>query len=171
MGKDIRKAVDWVADVTGITAIAEGIRENGPALLNYALSNGGKSAAQQDMDDLSGRYQGSKPTEVTIDGNKHPESARHAADAQKAGKPATVEVGDQGGKRGRRAEAMKGHPKVKGKDRDEYPPAWSKQGGRGASVRPISPGDNRGSGASMGNRTRGLKPGTKVKIKPVNVPE
>jgi len=44
------------------------------------------------------------------------------------------------------------------------------QGGKGASVRPISPKDNRGLGASMGNRIRGLKPGTKVEIKPINVP-
>lgn len=37
-------------------------------------------------------------------------------------------------------------------------------GGKGASVRHISPGDNRGAGASMGSQMRTLPDGTKVKV-------
>lgn len=74
------------------------------------------------------------PKEVTIDANKHPEAARHVEDAQKAGKPDTLTV-DRGGSKDRRREAMGGSKPVKGKDRDEYPPAVTKEGGKGASIR------------------------------------
>lgn len=51
-----------------------------------------------------------------------------------------------------------------GKDRDEYPPAMFQEGGSGASVRHISPGDNRGAGSSIGAQCRGLACGTQVTI-------
>lgn len=51
------------------------------------------------------------------------------------------------------------------KDLDEYPPAMFEEGGEGASVRPISPSDNRGAGASMGNQLRQYPDGTQVKIR------
>jgi len=47
---------DAVADATGITAAAEAIREYGPkaikTVIKATLNSGGKSAAQQDMEDL-----------------------------------------------------------------------------------------------------------------------
>ncbi|TGM52878.1 hypothetical protein [Leptospira adleri] len=39
-----------------------------------------------------------------------------------------------------------------------------KEGGKGASVRNIRSGDNRGSGSCIGNECKGLPNGTKVKI-------
>ncbi|WP_318836570.1 NucA/NucB deoxyribonuclease domain-containing protein [Pseudomonas khavaziana] len=51
---------------------------------------------------------------------------------------------------------------------DEYPPAMFKEGGTGASVRPISPKDNMGAGACIGNACRGLPDGEKVRIKVVD---
>ncbi|WP_309505956.1 hypothetical protein [Streptomyces pyxinicus] len=38
------------------------------------------------------------------------------------------------------------------------------EGGNGASVRPITPGDNRGAGSAIGNQCSGLPDGTKVRI-------
>ena len=111
---------------------------------------------------------GSHP-EIVIDGNQHPESAQHAADAQAAGHPADVTI-DRGGAAGNRADALRGTPAVPGAHRDEYPPAVTTQGGSGASVRPISPSDNAGAGASMGNQMRPYPNGTTVTIKPINVP-
>jgi RHS repeat-associated protein len=108
--------------------------------------------------------------EIVVDGNKHPESAQHVADAQAAGKPSEVTI-DRAGAKDNRAEALKGTAAVPGQHRDEYPPATTKEGGSGASVRPISPGDNTGSGASMGNQMRPYPDGTKVKITPINVPK
>jgi hypothetical protein len=60
---------------------------------------------------------------------------------------------------------------VPGQHRDEYPPAMTQQGGTGASVRPVSPSDNTGAGASMGDQMRPYPDGTTVKIVPTNVPK
>jgi len=53
--QSVTSALDWVADKTGITTAAKWIRRGVRAVAKYALDHGGKSAAQQDMDDLSGR--------------------------------------------------------------------------------------------------------------------
>ncbi|WP_423227658.1 NucA/NucB deoxyribonuclease domain-containing protein [Rodentibacter trehalosifermentans] len=49
-------------------------------------------------------------------------------------------------------------------DRDEYPPAMFREGGKGASVKHISPSDNRGAGRCIGNQCKNLSDGDKVKI-------
>lgn len=102
-----------------------------------------------------------------IDGSKHPEAAQHASDAQKAGQPDTLTV-DRAGAKNRR-EATSGTKPAAKKDRDEYPPAVTKEGGRGASVRPISPRDNRGAGASIGNQIKNVPDGGKIKIKVIKI--
>ncbi len=40
-----------------------------------------------------------------------------------------------------------------------------REGGSGASVRPINPSDNRGAGSTIGHLLRPYQNGTKVKIK------
>ena len=106
------------------------------------------------------------PKEIEV---SQPESAQHIKDAQASGKPQELTI-DRGGAAARRAEAMKGTSTTKGKDRDEYPPAMFKEGGKNASVRPISPSDNRSAGACIGAACRGLPDGTKVILKPVAKP-
>jgi len=101
--------------------------------------------------------------EVAISQARHPQAAQHIRDAQQAGKPSTLTI-KRKGKQARRRAAMKGKPRVCGKDRDEYPPALFAEGGENASVRPIDPSDNRGAGAVIGNATRGLPDGTEVEI-------
>jgi hypothetical protein len=107
------------------------------------------------------------PKEVVIDGSKHPEAAANAADAQKAGQPSVVTV-DRPGAADRRRESLQGTKPVPGKDRDEYPPAVFKEGGRGSQVRPINPSDNRGAGASVGQQIKDVSNGDKVKITIIN---
>jgi len=104
--------------------------------------------------------------EITVDGSKYPESAGHIADAQAAGHPDVVTM-DRDGASARRAEALRGTQSTPGMDRDEYPPAFSREGGSGASVRSIPPSDNRGAGASMGNQARNVPNGAKVRIVPI----
>ena len=103
-------------------------------------------------------------TEVTISKSKYPESAQHIEDAIKNGHPDTLTI-KRSGAAANRKESLKGVDTVKGKDRDEYPPAMFEEGGKGASVRPISSSDNRGAGSSMGQQLRPYPDGTKVKIK------
>lgn len=112
------------------------------------------------------------PSETTrvrasISRTKHPEAAQHVEDAQAAGQPSELTI-DRSGARRRGREALRDYPPESGKDRDEYPPKMFKEGGKGASLRRISPTDNRGTGASIGNQLRRNPDGTKVKIEVVD---
>jgi len=103
---------------------------------------------------------GVKVKEIKIDGNKYPESAQHLKDAGYDNKTVIV---DRAGAAKRRRDALSDvEPKPK-LDRDEMPPAIFKEGSQ--SVRHISPADNRGAGASIGNQLRGTPDGVKVRIK------
>ena len=44
--------IETAAKYTGMAALADALREYGPGAAKYVLEHGGKSAAQQDMDDL-----------------------------------------------------------------------------------------------------------------------
>lgn len=100
---------------------------------------------------------------VFISKSKHPESAKHVLDAQKAGAPKVLTV-DRSGKNERRRQALAGTPTQQGKDRDEYPPAVTKEGGKNASVRHIAPSDNRGSGACLGAQCKDVPDGKKIRV-------
>jgi hypothetical protein len=102
---------------------------------------------------------------IYIDKKKYPESAKHIEEAAKKGKPTTLTI-DRAGAKQNRKDSLRGFPTKKGKDRDEWPPAMSKEGGSGASVKYINPSDNRGSGSVMGNEIKGLPDGAIVKIVP-----
>lgn len=117
-----------------------------------------------------GTQSGSKPKDVYIDPSKYPAAAGHAADAQAAGHPDTLTV-DRGGAADRRADATAGHATQSGTDRDEYPPAVTAEGGKGASIRDIPSSDNRGAGASMGQQIKDVPDGGKIRIVPSKKPQ
>lgn len=106
----------------------------------------------------------SEPKEITLSRGRYPESAKHIEDAQAAGHPSTLTI-DRAGAAAQRRQSLAGTKVVPGMDRDEYPPAMFQEGGHGASVRPVTPGDNRGAGASLGAQCRGLPNGAKVEVK------
>jgi hypothetical protein len=101
---------------------------------------------------------------VVVSETKYPESAAHIRQAQAEGKPATLTVDRSGAAANRRA-SLGGVERRKGLDRDEYPPAMFQEGGKGASVKYVTPADNRGAGACIGAQCRGLPNGSKVEIK------
>ena len=101
--------------------------------------------------------------DVSLPRSRYPQASQHVLDAQRTGSPDVITI-ERPGTSSRRTQSLKGHPTVKGKDRDEYPPAFTREGGEGASVRPIDPSDNRGAGACIGNACRGLPDGTKIRI-------
>ena len=123
---------------------------------------GGKQNPGQKTNSNKGK--GNPDIEVTIPSNRYPETSKHIQDAQKAGHPDILTINRSGAKT-RRKDSIGGFDKVPGKDLDEYPPAMFKEGGMGASVRPVSPSDNRGAGAYLGNKLRNYPDGTKVRIK------
>lgn len=102
--------------------------------------------------------------EVAISRSRFPQSAAHIDDAVRAGKPNTLTI-DRKGAAANRRESLRGTDRVPGKDRDEFPPAMTREGGAGASVRPIKPSDNRGAGACIGAQCRGLPDGSKIRIR------
>jgi RHS repeat-associated protein len=141
------------------------------ALGRFLLSKIGKQAVKQEIkkegkeeirDELKDAAK-----KVEVSKSKHPESAKHIQDAQKSGQPKTLTI-DRAGAKDRRREAMQGKEKEAGKDRDEYPPAMFKEGGKDSSVRNIDPSDNRGAGTCIGNQCRALQDGTKVDIEVVD---
>ncbi|MDW4812180.1 RHS repeat-associated core domain-containing protein [Shewanella fidelis] len=105
--------------------------------------------------------------EIPISRAKYGDAAEHITDAQKAGHPDILTIARDGAGANRKA-SIGGIPKVQGKQLDEYPPAMFREGGSGASVRPITPRNNMGAGACIGNACRGLSNGDKVRIKVVD---
>uniref|UniRef100_UPI002240FF9E RHS repeat domain-containing protein n=1 Tax=Verrucomicrobium sp. BvORR034 TaxID=1396418 RepID=UPI002240FF9E len=123
------------------------------------LSDSAKKTAQESAshaDEVAEKA--SKKVEVSK--SKYPESYEHA---QSTGNPNGPFTKDAANASTRRRQNLKGQEKVDGKDLDEWPPAQTAEG-KGASVKPINPGDNRGSGATIGGQTRSLKDGDKFEV-------
>jgi Deoxyribonuclease NucA/NucB len=87
---------------------------------------------------------------VVLSAARYPQTTDHILDAQRAGHAALLHI-DRENEELHRRQSLGGFPPRAGYDRDEYPPAMSREGGTGADVRYINPSDNRGAGAVMGN--------------------
>lgn len=119
---------------------------------------------------------GEYDAEMVVDRAKYPASADHIEEAQRGEiwrgdqsqqgrpKPSILTI-DKPNADANRENSLRGIDTRPPDDRDEYPPAMYKEGGTGASVKYIPSGDNQGSGSSMGSAVRGLKDGTRVKIR------
>jgi RHS repeat-associated protein len=94
---------------------------------------------------------------------KYPHTFGHIKDAISNGHPSIVTINRTGAKLNRK-NSLKGIKTKSGYDRDEWPMAVFKEGGKGASVRYIDPSDNRGAGSSIGNVMSDLPDRTKIKI-------
>lgn len=90
---------------------------------------------------------------VRLDDDRYPLTTDHVLDAIRSGERRLLHI-DRRHADEHRAEATRGIPTKKGHDRDEYPPAFSREGGRGADVRYVPSSDNRGAGSSLGNQLR-----------------
>ncbi len=103
-----------------------------------------------------------KPTiYLTIPADRYPEAAQHAHDAIEAGHSPTCTV-DRGKSTQRREQSLATTPVRSGFDRDEFPMAMCKEGGKGADIRYIDPHDNRGAGAWVAHKVKDYPNGTKI---------
>ncbi|MBD1380727.1 NucA/NucB deoxyribonuclease domain-containing protein [Metabacillus arenae] len=93
--------------------------------------------------------------------DRYPETADHVSDAIAAGHSSVCTI-DRDGADQRREESLEGIPTKPGYDRDEWPMAMCEEGGAGASVRYVTPSDNRGAGAWVGNQVEDYPDGTRV---------
>jgi len=129
-----------------------------------------KSAAKRSAASLGGHSaaRAGKPADVIIHRSKHPQTAQHIEEAQRLGQPSVLTI-DRSGAAARRHEAMahvdrpKDH-RVRGRDRDEYPPAMTREGGGNSDVRYVGAPDNRGAGRVFGHQTRHLPDGSRVSV-------
>jgi len=135
----------------------------GPPLTFAAAVGAGVSAADAISGDSSGDSDPGDVPDIYVSRSRHPESAEHILDAQSAGYPSVLTL-DRPGADARRAEALDGVPILCGCHRDEYPPAMFAEGGRGASVRHISPSDNQGAGSTIMHQSRPYPDGQRVRI-------
>ena len=108
-----------------------------------------------------------KPRDVIIHRAQHPEAAEHIEHAQRNGQPTVLHINRAGANANRAASTggVKLNPKpAPHYERDEYPPAFTREGGHNANVRFIKPHDNRGAGSTMRAQTRDLPDGSKIRV-------
>ena len=101
--------------------------------------------------------------EVTISKSNYPETSQHIEDAIASGKPDIVTIARDKAKQNR-AKSLRGVKTKPKLDRDEWPMAMFKEGGKKADIRHIGASDNRGAGSAIGNALKDYPNGTKVKI-------
>lgn len=113
-----------------------------------------------------------KVVAIGISTTRSPETVAHFEDAKRRGYPEVLTI-DRAGADLNREQSLAGIPTAAGKQRDEYPPAISKEGGiaeigpskgRRADVRLIDETDNSRSGASMGVKLRQYCDGQKFML-------
>jgi hypothetical protein len=95
--------------------------------------------------------------------SKYPETGKHIKDAIAHGEPDTCTI-DRKDVSEHRKESLAHVPAKRGYDRDEWPMAMCKEGGKGADVKYISPHDNRGAGSWISHHLSKYPDGTRVKF-------
>lgn len=165
-----RSLVGLVATVLAAACVTVPTDMEAGALFGAARGAIAKRAfkpTQQQAGQQVAQQSAGKPRDVVIQRSKHPEAAAHIEHAQKNGQPTVLHI-DRSGAPERRTAAT-GSVSLKHKpaphyERDEYPPAMTREGGHNANVRYINPHDNRGAGSSMRAQTRDLPDGSKIRV-------
>lgn len=85
---------------------------------------------------------------VNLDDQKNDDTIAHARVAVIAGQPRILHI-DRPSADAHRKASLRGIPRKHGFDRDEYPPAASREGGTGADVKLVPSSDNRSAGSRM----------------------
>ena len=88
---------------------------------------------------------------VNLNDDKHHNVIDHAFDARRAGHPRVLHI-RRAERWANRAAALRGIPKKRGYDRDQYPPAMADEGGKGADVRYVPKKENRSAERLMGTQ-------------------
>ena len=107
---------------------------------------------------------------VVVSLSKYPNIADHVRDAIAAGQPVILHI-DRKNADEHRAESTDDLPTKRGYDRDEYPPAMSREGGESADVRHVKSSENRAAGATMGGQLRGYCNGQAFRLKVGRTPK
>lgn len=161
LGKVAALGLSAMATVMSGMNFSKSSKELAKALEEDGITSAFRKRAVQFGD--GGKSSSDVIVEVELSRSRYPESAKHIQDAIADGKPDVLTI-DRAGAKERRKASLKGVDTIPGLDRDEYPPAMSLEGGKGASVRHIGQPDNRGSGSSLSHQLREYPDGTKYRI-------
>lgn len=103
---------------------------------------------------------------IYVPSSRYPQTTGHILDSQASGYPSilTLDRGPNSIVRRNAALGASGLPPIPNFDRDEYPPAMFLEGGEGASVRYISPSDNKGAGKFIQLQALPYPNGSQVRI-------
>ncbi|MFF2484284.1 DNA-entry nuclease [Paenibacillus sp. NPDC058071] len=112
---------------------------------------------------LPAASQGPAEHKLYFPSERFPETAKHIEDAIAAGESPICTI-DRSGAEDNRKQSLKDVPTKKGYDRDEWPMAMCIEGGEGADIEYISPSDNRGAGAWVGNQLENFADGSRVEF-------
>ena len=137
------------------------------SLLGSARSALAKKAATSALKKAEAQAVEQKPRDVVISRSRHPQAAEHVDHAQRNGQPTVLHINREGAAQNRHDSTgrVKLNPKpAPAYERDEYPPAFTREGGHNANIRFIDPHDNRGAGASMRAQTRDLPDNAKIRV-------
>ncbi|WP_238655897.1 NucA/NucB deoxyribonuclease domain-containing protein [Paenibacillus piscarius] len=105
----------------------------------------------------------SEVVKLEFPAERFPQTAKHIKEAIRKGHSAVCTIDRKEAEQNRK-ESLKGVPVKKGYDRDEWPMAMCAEGGSGADIKYISPGDNRGAGSWVGNQLEDFADGTRVEF-------
>jgi hypothetical protein len=100
---------------------------------------------------------------VKLSSRRYPHATGHIREAVSHGKPTVLHLQRTQAKTNRR-KSLRNIPTRPGYDRDEYPPASTREGGQGAHVRYVIPRENRGAGATMRKQLATYCDGQKFRI-------
>jgi len=103
---------------------------------------------------------------VNLSNEDSPEAILHIKEAVAIGHQPRILHWDPADADAHRRDSLRGFPTAPGQDRDEYPPASSEEGGKGADVRLIPARDNRTAGQRLGAVMHPYCPGTPFIIEP-----
>lgn len=105
----------------------------------------------------------SEIVQLEFPADRYPETAEHIQEAIESGESAVCTINREDADENRK-ESLSGVPTKKGYDRDEWPMAMCAEGGSGADIEYITPGDNRGAGSWVGNQLESYADGTRVEF-------
>ena len=137
------------------------------SLLGSARAALAKKAATPALKKAEAQAVEQKPRDVVISRSRHPQAAEHIDHAQRNGQPTVLHINREGAVQNRHDSTgrVKLNPKpAPGYERDEYPPAFTREGGHNANIRFINPHNNRGAGASMRAQTHDLPDNAKIRV-------
>jgi hypothetical protein len=134
----------------------------GIAQSNDGEGDGGGSGSGEGDGDGDGKG-ADEPIFIPIPVGRWPDADETVRQGEEEGNTAEGEV-DREGARDRRRGRFGPEDREPGKDIDEWPPAVIKPDKDGVTLRPTDPHDNRGMGAYIGNKLRGIPDGSRVRI-------